>query len=87
MGRSTWKGPYTCDKKINQIKNLKKTYDILIMPRDTKIFPKFLGLNVKVYNGKKYVEFKINEEMLGHKFGEFAATRGKFSFKKKKSKV
>lgn len=86
MNRPKWKGPYICENKINKIKNLKKTYKALIMPRDNKIFPRFLGLTVKVHNGKKYIEFIVVEEMIGHKFGEFSSTRGKFSFKKKKSK-
>lgn len=86
MNRPEWKGPYICGNKINQIKNLKKTYNALIMPRDTQIFPIFLGLTVKVHNGKKYIEFIVVEEMIGHRFGEFSSTRGKFSFKKKKSK-
>jgi small subunit ribosomal protein S19 len=86
MNRPEWKGPYICENKINNIKNLKKTYNALIMPRDIKIFPKFLGLTVKVHNGKKYIEFTINEDMIGHRFGEFSSTRGRFSFKKKKSK-
>lgn len=86
MSRPEWKGPYIYEKNINQIKNLKKTYNSLVMPRNVKIFPKFLGLTVKVYNGKKYIELKITEEMIGHKFGEFSTTRIKFSFKKKKAK-
>lgn len=86
MNRPEWKGPYICENKINQIKNLKKTYNALVVPRDTKIFPRFLGLSVKVHNGKKYTEITVIEEMLGHRFGEFSSTRGKFSFKKKKSK-
>lgn len=87
MTRPKWKGPYINEKKINEIKNLKKTYNFLIiMPRDTEILPKFVGLNVKIYNGRKYINFTVNKEMIGHKFGEFSATRGKFSFKKKKSK-
>ena len=86
MNRPQWKGPYICENKINLIKNLKKPYNALAVPRDTKIFPKFLGLTVKIHNGKKYTEITVVEEMLGHRFGEFSSTRGKFSFKKKKSK-
>lgn len=85
MNRPEWKGPYTSKKKINEIQSSKKNYN-LIMPRDIEVLPKFLGLNVKVYNGKKYLNFTITKEMIGHKFGEFSATRGTFSFKKKKSK-
>ena len=86
MTRPKWKGPYICEKKITEIKTLKKTYNSFIVPRSSKIFPKFLGLTVKVHNGKKYIDFTVSEDMIGHKFGEFSATRQKFSFKKKKSK-
>lgn len=85
MNRANWKGPYINKKKINEIKKSTNVYN-LIMPRNNKILPKFLGMSVKVFNGKKYDNFIINKEMLGHKFGEFSATRALFSFKKKKSK-
>lgn len=73
MGRSKWKGPYTS-------KNIK------IIPRNLEITPKFLGSIFDVHNGKGYVELKVINEMLGHKFGEFTFTRAKFVFKKKKVK-
>lgn len=86
MARPEWKGPNGCEKSIKLLKNAKKTYNIPIVARDTEVLPKFLNLIVKVYNGKKYNEFTVNEDMLGHKFGEFSITRARFSFKKKKSK-
>jgi len=86
MNRSTWKGPYVDEKKINLIKSLEKINDTLTMPRHTKIFPKFLGLFVKIHNGKKLIELIVTEEMIGHRFGEFAHTRSTYIFKKKKKK-
>jgi small subunit ribosomal protein S19 len=56
------------------------------MSRDSKIIPKFLGLTFKIHNGKNFVELNVTDNMIGHKFGEFIFTRGRFSFKKKKSK-
>lgn len=87
MSRSNWKGPYTgytyeiTDK--NQ-KNLKSKLQIL--PRNYEILPKFVGMTFKIHNGKKFNEITVTEEMIGHKFGEFSFTRGRFSFKKKSKK-
>ena len=59
---------------------------ILLISRNSQIVSKFLGLTFNVYNGKNYVELIITENMIGHKFGEFSFTRGKFTFKKKGKK-
>lgn len=80
MARPKWKGPHL--NKINEIKSLKKTYNFITISRNTEISSKFLGLNVKIHNGKKYIDFIINKKMIGHKFGEFSATRKQFLFKK-----
>ena len=37
--------------------------------------PQFVGLNFGVYNGQKHIPVMVTEEMVGHKFGEFAPTR------------
>ncbi len=47
--------------------------------RDIVIFPEMVGKNVQVYNGKSFVAFEIQPEMIGHRFGEFAPTRTKVS--------
>ena len=39
------------------------------------ILPEMVGLTIAVHNGKQHVPVSINEEMVGHKLGEFAATR------------
>lgn len=85
MGRSKWKGPFTGFEKIKTTTNLKKQLNLMI-PRSAEITPKFIGLTVKVHNGKEYQEITITENMTGYKFGEFAFTRAKFSFKKKLNK-
>jgi len=79
MSRPKWKGPYlfqTKDFKNNQIN----------ISRNSEVIPKFLGLTLYTHNGKNFTEITITNEMLGHKFGEFAFTRSKFLFKKKKTK-
>lgn len=84
MTRPLWKGPYISNTELTQVKNLKKKHNIILANRNTQVLPKFVGFVVKIYNGKKYTELKVNKEMVNHKFGEFSATRSAFSFKKKK---
>ncbi len=43
--------------------------------RDMIILPEMIGLTIKVYNGKEFLQVFMNEEMLGHRLGEFALTR------------
>ena len=54
--------------------------------RSLKILPAFLNKTFEVHNGITYTSVKINENMIGYKFGEFAITRKKHIFKKKKKK-
>lgn len=77
MNRSIWKGPNVfIDFEI-------KSHKIIFISRNVRITPMFLGLNFKVYNGKKYINVLVVESMIGHKFGEFAPSRASFVFKKK----
>ncbi len=46
-----------------------------IWSRRSCILPQFVGRYAQIYNGKGFVGLKITEEMVGHKFGEFASTR------------
>jgi small subunit ribosomal protein S19 len=39
--------------------------------------PQFVGCFTQIYNGTKWIGLKITEDMVGHKFGEFASTRKK----------
>ena len=48
---------------------------INIWSRRSTVLPQFVGLTFGVYNGKKFVPVQVNEQMVGHKFGEFAPTR------------
>ena len=48
---------------------------IKIWSRRSTILPQFVGLNFGVYNGQKHIPVMVTEEMVGHKFGEFAPTR------------
>jgi small subunit ribosomal protein S19 len=48
---------------------------IRIWSRRSTILPQFVGLTFGVYNGHKHIPVMVTEEMVGHKFGEFAPTR------------
>lgn len=77
MNRSLWKGPYVSPKLVQN------KHKIWFVSRNSEIVPRFLGLTFKIYNGKKYTNLLITENMIGHKFGEFCFTRAIFMFKKK----
>ena len=79
MKRSKWKGPFI---SLNLLKNLNKKQKN-IFERNSTILPQFIGLRVKIYNGKRFTSIKITEKMVGHKFGEFSLTRQPFKYKKK----
>ncbi len=78
MARSVKKGPF-CDehllKKVREqnANNVKKV--IQTWSRRSTVFPDFVGHTIAVYNGKEHVPVYIVEDMVGHKFGEFAPTR------------
>lgn len=54
--------------------------------RESSIPRAFLGMSVQVYNGQKFLSFKIDADHLGKKFGEFAHTRKILSHKEVKKK-
>ena len=78
MPRSTWKGPFVDGyllKKAAAAKESTKREVIKTWSRRSTILPQFVGLNFQVHNGNKFIPVTINEEMVGHKLGEFAPTR------------
>lgn len=85
MNRVKWKGPYVKNNLLKDIKNSKLTSknNIETVSKSSTILPKFIGVTLKVYNGKTFTVVKIVEEMIGHKLGEFVSTRKQFSYKKK----
>ncbi len=77
--RRTLKRGYT-DGRKNVVQQLKDGKDNLRTHyRDIIIFPDMVGKHVEVYNGKSFVAFEIQPEMIGHRFGEFSPTRSKVS--------
>ena len=63
-------------KKINQA-NLagKKDATIVTWSRASTILPSMIGFTISVYNGKQHVPIFISDQLVGHKLGEFVATR------------
>lgn len=78
MARSVWKGPFVDGyllKKADAARQSTRNTVIQIWSRRSTILPQFVGLTFGVYNGKKHIPVLVSEEMIGHKFGEFAPTR------------
>src|SRR6266550_9835 len=78
MGRSVKKGPYVEPSLLVKItalndKNEKKVFKT--WSRRSTITPDFVGHTLAVHNGNKFIPVYITENMVGHKLGEFAATR------------
>nr|YP_009647113.1 ribosomal protein S19 [Chloroparvula japonica]QBX98788.1 ribosomal protein S19 [Chloroparvula japonica] len=82
MVRSVWKGPYV-DPSVYR-KAFKNQNVWTIYARQSVVLPEFVGQEVEVHNGHKFVSFRVTEYMVGHKFGEFASTRRKPTHKTKK---
>ena len=78
MTRSVRKGPFVDGyllKKADASRQSGRNEVIKIWSRRSTILPQFVGLTFGVYNGQKHIPVSVNEEMVGHKFGEFAPSR------------
>ena len=78
MPRSVRKGPFIDYHLLEKVDKAKKSGDkkvIKTWSRRSLITPDFVGLTFAVHNGKKFVPVFISENMIGHKLGEFVATR------------
>ena len=78
MARSVWKGPFVdlyLLKKAETAQDANSTAPIKTRSRRSTILPQFVGLTFSVYNGHKFIPVAVNEDMVGHKLGEFAPTR------------
>ncbi|MBA5729852.1 30S ribosomal protein S19 [Aerococcaceae bacterium INB8] len=78
MSRSLKKGPFVdahLMKKVEAQEDAQKKQVIKTWSRRSTIFPNFIGLTIAVYDGRKHVPVYIQEDMVGHKLGEFAPTR------------
>jgi small subunit ribosomal protein S19 len=78
MSRSIWKGPFVDGyvlAKADASRTKGSNAPIKIWSRRSTILPQFVGLTFAVHNGHKHIPVLVSEDMVGHKFGEFAPTR------------
>ena len=78
MSRSVKKGPFIQEALYKRVLELDKSGEKKVLKtwsRASTIFPEFVGHTVAVHDGRKHVPVYITEDMVGHKFGEFAPTR------------
>ena len=78
MARSIKKGPFVDQHLLKHVARAKADNGrpvIQTWSRRSTILPDFIGLKFAVHNGKKFVHILVTENMVGHKFGEFAPTR------------
>ena len=78
MPRSIKKGPFIYHHLQAKVENALETNNkrpIRTWSRRSMITPEMVGLTIAVHNGRQHVPILINEQMIGHKLGEFAATR------------
>lgn len=78
MGRSVKKGPFVDHHLMKKIETAKANGDkkvIKTWSRRSTVLPEAVGLTFAVHNGRKFLPVYATENMIGHKFGEFAPTR------------
>ena len=78
MSRSTKKGPYVDENLLKKIENMNASGQkkvIKTWARSSVITPEFVGHTIAVYNGRKFIPVYLDENMVGHRLGEFAPTR------------
>ena len=82
MARSIKKGPFVDGyliEKVEKMNSSKEKAPIKTWSRRSVVLPEFVGHTFAVYNGKKFNNVFVSENMVGHKLGEFSHTR---TFKK-----
>lgn len=78
MARSIKKGPFVDShllKKVEDMQRQKSKKVLKTWSRRSTIIPTMVGMTFAVHNGKKFVPVFVNENMVGHKLGEFSPTR------------
>jgi len=76
--RSLRKGPFVDShllKKVESASAVSSRRPIKTWSRRSMVVPEMVGLTIAVHNGRQHVPVLISENMVGHKLGEFAATR------------
>ena len=78
MSRSVKKGPFVAPELYKRVEELNKANEKKVLKtwsRASTIFPSFVGHTIAVHDGRKHVPVYVTEDMVGHKLGEFVATR------------
>lgn len=78
MSRSIKKGPAINEKLMKKVDTVIRSGQKTVIKtwaRSSTIMPQMVGLTIGVHDGRRHVPIFINENMVGHKLGEFAATR------------
>ena len=78
MPRSVKQGPYVDPSLTRKLKKIAASGDKRIIKtwsRRSTILPEMIGLRFAVHNGRKFIPVFVNENMVGHKLGEFSPTR------------
>ncbi len=77
MSRSLKKGPYVDEKLLKKIEGKKpQTTDVIkTWARRSQIAPEMVGFKFGVHNGKTHIDVLVNEDMVGHRLGEFSPTK------------
>ena len=78
MSRSSKKGPFVQERLMSRIESMNAANEkrmIRTWSRTSTIFPEMVGHTIAVHDGRKHVPVFIDEQMVGHKLGEFAPTR------------
>ena len=78
MSRSAKKGPYVDEKlyrKVAKLNENRAKQPLKTWARACTIIPEFVGHTFEVHNGNKFIKVFVQEDMVGHKLGEFSLTR------------
>jgi small subunit ribosomal protein S19 len=78
MARSIKKGPHIDQSLVKRVQEMNKSGEKRVLKtwsRRSTIVPELLGHTIAVHNGKQFIPVYIQENMVGHKLGEFAPTR------------
>ena len=78
MARSLYKGPFIDTHLLKKVEEAAAKNDrkpIKTWSRRSMVIPEMVGLTISVYNGRQHVPLLVNEDMVGHKLGEFSPTR------------
>jgi small subunit ribosomal protein S19 len=76
MSRSLKKGPYIDERLLHKVEKLGNDKKVIkTWSREAVVTPEFVGHTFGVHNGKDHIPVFVTENMVGHKLGEFSATR------------